>query len=221
MDQNSNFFNPLEDLVKQVADLNESDALAIVRQRIARGDKPFDIVEDCKAGMQIIGQRYEKQEYFLSGLIMGGEIFREVMQLLNPLISDKYHSNELGKILLGTVAGDIHDIGKNILSMLVTSYGFTVFDLGVDVPAEEFSQKARELKPDIIGLSGLLTSSFDSMKNTIKVLRSTPDIMASAMPIVIGGSTVDHQTCMYVGADHWANDAMVGVNLFKQLIVQK
>lgn len=208
-------------LIYAVADLDEDAALSLVKARIANADNPFNIVEDCREGLRIVGERYEKREYYLSGLIMAGEIFQDVMEILGPIITEQYQAHELGVILLGTVQGDIHNIGKNILSMLLTSYGFTVHDLGVDVPPEGFLSKAHELKPDIIALSGLLTSSFESMKQTIHLVRTQGKGAVAQTPIIVGGSTVDPQVCVYVGADNWANDAMVGVRLFKKLLEDK
>lgn len=104
-----------QELIQNVADLNEDRAIDIVKQLLENGIDPFSIVEACKEGMQIIGKRYEQQEYYLAGLIMGSEIFQQVMTLLDPMLSEKQSQSNLGTILLGTVAGDIHDIGKNIL----------------------------------------------------------------------------------------------------------
>lgn len=218
MDQNADSIDSRAALIKHMADLNEAEVLAIVKSRIANGDNPLTIVYDCREGLQVVGERYESRAYYLSGLIMAGEIFQEAMELLGPIITDQYKGTELGVILLGTVAGDIHNIGKNILSMLLTSYGFTVVDLGVDVPAEEFLRRANEVQPDVIALSGLLTSSFESMKETIRLIRAKGEGAVARIPIVVGGSTVDPQVGQYVGADNWANDAMVGVRLFKKLL---
>lgn len=207
--------------ITHVANLEEEAALELLKQRLEQGEDPFNIVEDCREGMRIVGERYEKREYFLSGLIMAGEIFKEVMQVLSPIITQQTQHSVIGTVLLCTVAGDIHDIGKNILSMLLSSYGFTVHDLGVDVPAEEVLAKANEIKPDIIALSGLLTSSFESMKETIDLIHSKGDGPVAQTPIVVGGGTVDYQVCRYVGADNWGNDAMMGVRLFKKIIEEK
>jgi methanogenic corrinoid protein MtbC1 len=204
--------------IAHVADLNEEAALELLNERISRGEDPFDIVADCREGMRLVGERYEKRDYFLSGLIMAGEIFKEVMQELSPIITQQTQGANLGVVLLGTVAGDIHNIGKNILSMLLTSYGFTVHDLDVDVPPEVFLEKANQLRPDIIALSGLLTSSFESMRQTIDLIHARGEGPVASTPIIIGGSTVDYQVCRFVGADNWANDAMMGVRLFKQII---
>ncbi len=204
--------------IAHVADLDEDAVLLLLKERIAQGEDPFNIVEDCREGMRVVGERYEKRDYFLSGLIMAGEIFKEVMQILSPIISHQTQGTVIGSVLLGTVAGDIHNIGKNILSMLLSSYGFTVIDLGVDVPPEVFLEKANETKPDIIALSGLLTSSFESMRETIDLIHAKGEGPVASTPIVVGGGTVDYQVCRFVGADNWANDAMMGVRLFKQIV---
>lgn len=204
--------------IAHVADLDEDAVLLLLKERIAQGEDPFNIVEDCREGMRVVGERYEKRDYFLSGLIMAGEIFKEVMQILSPIISHQTQGTVIGSVLLGTVAGDIHNIGKNILSMLLSSYGFTVVDLGVDVPPEVFLEKANETKPDIIALSGLLTSSFESMRETIDLIHAKGEGPVASTPIVVGGGTVDYQVCRFVGADNWANDAMMGVRLFKQIV---
>ena len=208
-------------LIKSVSDLEEEKALELVKLRIAKGDDPLNIVHDCQEGLQQVGERYEEREYFLSGLIMAGEIFREVMELLQPLIEEQFSGNDNGQILLGTVRGDIHDIGKNNLSMLLTSYGFTVHDLGVDVPPVEFLQQAIQIKPDIIGLSGLLTSSFDAMHETIRLLRNAQEEGVSSIPIIIGGNQINEQVCEFVQADYWVNDAMTGVRLIQKLMRNK
>ncbi len=206
------------ELVMHVADLNEIEALALVKARIHTGEDPLAVVEDCQEGLRQVGERYEQRIYYLSGLIMAGEIFREAMELLRPFIELRFSGNETGTILLGTVKGDIHDIGKNSLSMLLTSYGFTVHDLGVDVPPVEFLLEAIQVKPDIIGLSGLLTSSFDAMRETINIIRLSGENEISTLPTIIGGNQLTQQVCQYVGADHWVTDAMTGVRLCQQLL---
>jgi 5-methyltetrahydrofolate--homocysteine methyltransferase len=218
MDQNNSLEEKRAALIAHVADLNEEEALAIVRERLEHEENPFSVVEDCREGLRIVGERYEKREYYLAGLIMAGEIFQEIMDLIGPIIAEKIKGSSLGTILVGTVAGDIHNIGKNILVMLLTSYGFTVHDLGVDVPPEEFLGQAIKVKPDIIALSGLLTSSYESMKETIQLLKGHENPSIASIPVVVGGGTMDQQVSQYVGAEYWANDAMVGVRLFTELL---
>jgi len=208
-------------LVANVADLNEDVALSLVQARITRGDDPLTITEDCQEGLRIVGERYERQEYYLAGLIMAGEIFRQVMELLQPIIEDRITGDESGLILIGTVQGDIHDIGKNNLSMLLTGYGFTVHDLGVDVPRVEFLHKATTLRPQVIGLSGLLTSAYDSMKETIDLIRTAGEDAIAVTPIIIGGNQLNEQVCQYVGADYWVTDAMEGVRICQEILTEK
>jgi methylmalonyl-CoA mutase cobalamin-binding domain/chain len=205
-------------LIHLLADLEEEAVLDLVQQRIAAGDDPLQIIEDCNEGMRQVGQRYERGEFFVSGLIMSGEIFREVVELVQPLLEQRPHGQTSGRILVGTVSGDIHDIGKNIVGMLLACHGFTVIDLGVDVPPADFAAKAIEVRPDIVGLSGLITASFDAMRETVKVLRAEADKQQLSFPIVIGGGMIDDQVCRYVNADYWVPDAMSGVRLCQRLM---
>jgi methanogenic corrinoid protein MtbC1 len=216
MDLNRNQPDLRAEFIQKVADLDEQQVLELVRQCIARNEDPLTIVEDCQEGLREVGERYERREYYLSGLIMAGEIFREVMEILTPFIEALFVGQESGSILLGTVQGDIHDIGKNDLSLLLTGYGFTIHDLGVDVSPQEFLDKALEIRPHIIGLSGLLTSSFDSMRETITLIRASNDTQIASTPIIIGGNQIDEQVCQYVGGDAWVTDAMSGVRLCQQ-----
>jgi methylmalonyl-CoA mutase cobalamin-binding domain/chain len=207
-----------QDLVHLLADLEEETVLEIVRERIQTGDNLMQILEDCNEGMQIVGTRYEQGEYYIAGLIMSGEIFREVVEMVQPLLVRNSDKESSGCILVGTVSGDIHDIGKNMLGMLLTCYGFTVIDLGVDVPPAEFAAKAVESKPDVVGLSGLITASFEMMRETVLVLRQEAEKHKLTFPILIGGGMIDDQVCQYVGADYWLKDAMAGVRLCQSLL---
>ena len=213
--------NNSQDLVHLLADLEEETVLEIVHKRIQSGDDPMRILEECNEGMQIVGRRYEQGEYYIAGLIMSGEIFREVVELVQPLLVKSTDKKSPGCILVGTVSGDIHDIGKNMLGMLLTCYGFTVIDLGVDVPPAEFAAKAVESKPDIVGLSGLITASFEKMKETVAMLRTESKKNDLSFPILIGGGMIDEQVCQYVGADYWLKDAMAGVRLCQSLLADQ
>jgi methanogenic corrinoid protein MtbC1 len=221
MNQQPTSSDPRVELIRCVAGLQEDESLALVRVRLQNNDDPLEIVEDCQEGLRQVGERYERREYYLAGLIMAGEIFRQVMELLAPLIQVRFKGHESGVILLGTVAGDIHDIGKNSLSLLLTSYGFTVHDLGVDVPAADFLAAATVHRPDLIGLSGLLTSSYDRMRETIRLIRTVGDPAIASLPIVVGGTQINQQVCDYVGADAWVTDAMAGVRLCQRLITKE
>ncbi len=205
-------------LARLVADLEEDTVLDLVRQRLEAGDDPLQIIEECNEGMRLVGQRYEQGEYFVAGLIMSGEIFREVVELVQPLIEQQSQGNASGRVLVGTVSGDIHDIGKNMFGMLLSCHGFEIIDLGVDVPPDIFAAKVIETKPDIVGLSGLITASFESMKETVAALRKESKKHDLSFPIIIGGGMIDDQVCQYVGADYWMPDAMAGVRLCEELL---
>jgi methanogenic corrinoid protein MtbC1 len=214
-----NIENPDFRLIHLLADLEEEAVLKLVGERLAAGSDPLKILEDCNEGMKIVGQRYERGEYYIAGLIMSGEIFREVVEIIQPLMmAQKASEKSSGLIMVGTVSGDIHDIGKNMVGMLLSCYGFTVIDLGVDVPPAEFAAKAVELRPDIVGLSGLITASFEMMKQTVSALRAEAKKNNLAFPILIGGGMIDDQVCRYVGADYWLKDAMAGVRLCQTLL---
>ncbi len=201
-------------LIAAVADLQEESTLALVRQRLDAGDDPLRILKDCREGMRQVGLRYEQNEYFLAGLIMAGEILREVMELLQPVVERQVSGQSSGRILLGTVEGDIHDLGKNIVNMLLRCHRFVVHDLGVDVAPATFAEQAAQVQPHLIGLSGLLTIAYDAMRDTIALLRAR----GYQGPIIIGGGQLNEKVCQYVGADHWTTDAVTGVELCQRLI---
>ena len=204
------------ELERRIAELDEQGALDAVRDSLARGDNPLSVIEECQVGMRHVGDSYQSGKYFISGLIMAGEIFREAMEILAPLIPEASPETGTGSVVLCTVQGDIHDLGKNILDMLLRSYGFTVHDLGVDVSPSEIVAEVRRLKPDIVGLSALLTSAEGSMKETVGELRSAAEEMGRPLPIIIGGGLVSEQIREWTGADLWANDAVQGVRLIRE-----
>ncbi len=204
----------MRDLIETIADLDEKATQNIVRRRIESGDDPLLILRDCQKGIHRVGEYYEQKRYYLAGLIMGGEIFRMVMDLLQPVMEMQISARSSGRILIGTVRGDIHDVGKNIVNMLLSCHQYTVYDLGIDVQPSEFVKQSAEVKPDIIALSGLLTSSFDAMQETVSLLRSE----GVTIPVVIGGGRINEEVCRYIGADHWIGDAVNGVNMINCLL---
>ncbi|MCW4043580.1 MAG: corrinoid protein [Candidatus Bathyarchaeota archaeon] len=173
------------------------------------------IREGLGKGMQIVGERYERGEYFLSELIMAGVTMREGMVLMEPYFKGQT-SETRGKILIGTVEGDLHDIGKNIVATMLRSAEFEVHDLGVDVPPETFVKKTQELKPDIVALSALLSVTIGKVKETIKALSDSS--LRKDLKIIIGGSCLNIKIAKELGADAFGRDAWDGVNQAKQLI---
>ena len=212
--------NSLPTLTQGILELDETGVLTLVEERLRRGDDPLILLEECQEGMRQVGARYEQQEYYLSGLMMAGEIFREVMELVEPILQERLYGRESGQILLGTVQGDIHDIGKNMFGTMLRCHGFTVADLGVDVKPAAFLEATEKNQPDIVGLSGLLTPSYETMRQTIQLIRKSSDSPIAGIPVIIGGGILNPKICAYVGADYWSIDSMVGVNLCKQIMSQ-
>ncbi len=205
--------------VDSLADLDESYVLRTVRRRLNAGQDPMVIVRDCEQAMNLVGKRYEKQEYYLSGLIMAGEIFREVMSMVRPLMEERLTGTVSARILLGTVQGDIHTIGKGIVAHALRCNGFTVEDLGVDVPPQRFVESARANRSDILGLSGLVTVAYDSMKETIRLFKEQRE--NSSIPVIIGGSLLNQKLCDFIGADFWTKDAMEGVRICQSIVEER
>jgi methanogenic corrinoid protein MtbC1 len=201
-------------LITAVTDLQEETALALVRQRLDVGDDPLLVIKDCQEGLRRVGVLFERRKYYLAGLIMAGEIFREVMELVQPVVERQVSGKASGRILLGTVEGDIHDLGKNIVSVLLGCHNFAVHDLGVDVPPTTFAEQAAQFMPHVVGLSGLVASAYEAMRETVVLLRA----QGYGGPIVIGGGQLSETVCQYVGADYWTTDAIDGVELCSRLI---
>lgn len=198
-----------------MGDLMENQVFDEVKRQLNEGIPPEEIFAELQKGMEIIGDRYQAQEYYLSELIMAADIFNNAAALLQ----EKFQSDEKDKIatmVLGTVAGDIHDIGKNIVSLIFNSNGFKVIDLGVDVPVQRFVEAVKEYKPQLVGLSCLLTTSFDNMKATVDALEDVG--LRNGVKVLVGGGPLDQATCDYVGADALCKDAPVGVAVAKKLL---
>jgi methanogenic corrinoid protein MtbC1 len=208
-------------LIKSLVDLDEASVLEMVRYLLEEGENPLTIIKDCEAGMVFVGEHYEKLEYWLSGLIMAGEILRETMSLIEPFMEKDLKGETVGKVLIGTVQGDIHDIGKDIISLALRSNGFAVEDLGVDVPPDVFVEHVRRDPPDIVGLSGIITFAYESMRTTTGLLREYREAAGISLPVIIGGSTLTEQVCRFAGADFWTTDVMEGVKICRQIIKGK
>jgi len=206
-----------EQLIENVGNLEEKAVSKLVLKRIELGEDPLFIIDDCQEGLSLVGERYEQGEYFISGLIMAGEILRQVMTLLKPELKNHASTHSKGSVLLGTVEGDIHDLGKSILGILLTCRGFNVHDLGVDVPPAEFVKHVEQVKPDIIGLSGLLTVSHKKMKETIDLLNMNSELTRNT-PVIIGGGQANEQVARMVGAKLWCNNAIEGVNICQKVL---
>jgi methanogenic corrinoid protein MtbC1 len=164
--------------------------------------------------MEIVGKRFASGEYFIPDLVYSGEILKSVTELVKPRLSKGAESKRLGKVVFGTVAGDIHDIGKDIVVFMLDVNGFEVYDLGVDVPAQKFVEKTRETGAPIVGLSGFLTLAFDSMKHTIDAIKAAG--LREEVKVMIGGGQITEEVKKYTGADAYGKDAMAGVTLARK-----
>ena len=211
----------LEDLRAALVELDEERTLKITREILAQGGvPPNSILGTCQDALRVVGERYEREEYFISGLIMAGELFKEVLELVQPLYEQEARRESTGTIVLGTVAKDIHDIGKNLFGTSLRSYGFEVIDLGVDVPPDRFVEEVRRSQADVVCLSGLIAAAFGSMKQTVDLLRAHEAELGYRPPVVVGGAIIDGRVCEYAGADSWSTDAMEGVRICQNLVAR-
>jgi len=202
------------DFVNSLADLDEEKTLALVHEAVAAGATALEIVDLCRQGVEIVGRRYAEESYFLSDLIMSEEILRGVMQIIEPLFP-RTGSGQGRKVVIGTIDGDIHDLGKNIVVYLLRSHGFQVYDLGVDVPPEAFLAKVRETGATLVGVSVLLTYCVNSIRKVVKLLEE--EGLRNRVAVVIGGYPVDDKVLAYTGADCFGRDAVDAVGIFQRI----
>jgi methanogenic corrinoid protein MtbC1 len=209
----------LDDLRTALIELDESRTLELTRELLAHGEAtPLSILNTCQQALRMVGERYERQEYYIAGLIMAGELFKEVLDLAQPPHEQTAPQESSGTVVLGTVAGDIHDIGKNLFGTSLRGFGFKVVDLGVDVSPERFLAEVRHSRPDVVCLSGLIMAAFDSMKKTVVLLRAAEAELGYRPPVVLGGGIIDGRVCEYCEADSWSTDAMEGVRICQNLV---
>ena len=201
-------------LLDAIADMREDEALGLAKAMLDGGEDPMRVLELCRTAMETVGKRFQAGEYFLPELILAGEMLERIGGMAKPLIQAKGGGAAIkkhGRVLIGTVHGDLHDIGKNIVTFMLDINGYEVKDIGIDVPVARFIDEIREFKPSVVGLSGFLTLAFDSMKETIEAIQQAG--MRDGMKIMIGGGQVDETVCKYTGADAYGNNAMAAVSL--------
>jgi trimethylamine corrinoid protein len=203
-----------KDLAMLLADLREDEAIQLTKERLASGEDPMKILQDSRTGMEIVGKRFASGEYFIPDLIYSGEILRQISEIVKPQMTQGMQTQKLGKFLLATVAGDIHDIGKDIVGFMMDISGFEVIDLGIDVPKDKIVSRIQETQPQIVGLSGFLTLAFDSMKDTIEAIKQAG--LRDKVKIMIGGGQIDEEVRRYTGADAYRPDAVAAVALAKE-----
>jgi trimethylamine corrinoid protein len=202
------------ELATLLADLKEKESADMVKQKLEQGVDPLSILTDAREGMKIVGERFGNGEYFIPDLIYSGEILKDIAKQVEPHIKQKGGADKkLGKIIIGTVVGDIHDIGKDLVVFMLDISGFEVYDLGVDVPIQTFVDKIRETGATVVGLSGFLTLAFDAMKDTVSAIKDAG--LRDNVRIMIGGGQIDDEVKRYTGADAYGKDAMAAVDLAK------
>jgi methanogenic corrinoid protein MtbC1 len=206
-------------LVNAIADMKEGEALRIVKEMVEGGSEPMVILDAAREAMDIVGKRYEEGAYFLPELMLAGEMLNQITDIVKPELAKAPDVERLGKVLVGTVAGDIHDIGKDIVVFMLDVNGFEVLDLGVDVPAQKFVEAIKEFQPQVVGLSGFLTLAFDAMKDTVESMKQAG--LRDKVKIMIGGGQISEEIRKYTGADAYGKDAMAGVSLAKQWVGAK
>lgn len=207
-----------KNLTEAVGELDEEQVLRILEEFIASDpteEEAQNAIAACQSGMNIVGDRFEAGEYFVGDLIFAGELLSQAIEKLKPIIGSA-GEQKIGTIVLGTVHGDLHDIGKNIFRSMAEAAGFEVYDLGIDQPVEAFVEKVKEVKPDIVGMSGVLTLALEAMKETVDGLKEAG--LRDTVKIIIGGNPVTKEVCEHVGADAWTTNAAEGVKICQRWV---
>jgi len=206
------------DLVDAMIHMREAEAMELAQKMLDAGEDPLKVLERCREALEIVGKQFEAGKYFLPELILSGEMLKKISKLARPFIqkeSDKKDQAK-GKVVIGSVKGDIHDIGKDIVVFLLDINGFEVHDLGVDVPAEKFVDAISQIQPAVVGMSALLTTALEAMKNTVDVIKNAG--LRDQVKIMVGGGAVDEKVRKYADADAYGPDAVAAVNLSKQWV---
>jgi methanogenic corrinoid protein MtbC1 len=205
-----------KDLAKALADLKEDEAVAIVKEKLDAGADPMGVLNEAGKGMEVVGTRFSKGEYFIPDLVYSGEILKRVNELIKPKLKAGSDKKTGGKVIIATVAGDIHDIGKDIVVFMLDVSGFEVYDMGVDVPVQKVVDKIKETGAPVVGLSGFLTLAYDSMKQTIDAIKAAG--LREKTKIMIGGGQITQDIVKYTGADTYGKDAIEAVAIARKFM---
>ena len=202
-----------EKLVNALVNMKEAEAVQLTKDLVESGEDPLKILGACQEAMDTVGKRFEKGEFFLPELIMAGEMLNQISDIVKPKLKGEVAAESLGKVIIGTVKGDIHDIGKDIVVFMLDVNGFEVIDLGIDVPVQKFVDTIKETGSKVLGLSGFLTLAYDSMKETVDAIKEAG--LRDGIKIMIGGGQIDDKVRSFSGADAFGKDAMDAVKLAK------
>jgi len=208
------FIMDFEKLTELIIELEVDDIEAAVKEALeVDGKEPFDILNALTKGMDEVGRRYEEKEYYLTELVLAGETMKEAFKVLQPALAASDQSQDKIKIILATVKGDNHDIGKNILGSLLLSSGFELFDLGMDVDENVIVEKVKEIKADVIALSSLLTMTVEQIRAVHEALIAAG--LRDSVKLIVGGAPLNMELAKKLGADLYADDAVSGVRVIK------
>jgi len=202
-----------QELVQAITEMREEDALKITNQMLEAGTDPLEVLEACRNAMEIIGKQFETGDCFIPELILAGEMLKQISEIIKPRLKKEAVQKKFGKVVIGTVEGDIHDIAKNIVAFMLDINGFEVTDLGVDVPPMKFVEATRQTGAKVVALSGFLTLAYDPMKATVEALKAAG---LKDVKVMIGGGQIDEQIRQFTGADGWGRDAMAAVKMANQ-----
>jgi 5-methyltetrahydrofolate--homocysteine methyltransferase len=201
-----------QELINAIVEMREDDALKLTHQLLDAGVSPLQVLDACRQAMDEIGKRFEAGDCFIPELILAGEMLTQISGVIKPRLAETANAQKLGKVVIGTVEGDIHDIAKDIVAFMLDINGFEVTDLGVDVPPAKFVETVQQTGAKIVALSGFLTLAYDPMKATVEALKTAG---LNDVKVMIGGGQIDEQIRQYAGADAYGKDAMAAVTLAK------
>lgn len=213
------FDREMEELAGLIAELKEQEALQRITQYLEAQIPPVEILSACQAGMRLVGSLYEERHYFMAALILAGEIMHQAVDLLRPVMIKERRGESRGRVLLGTIKGDIHDIGKNLFKDLLECHGFKVIDLGVDVHPTDFVRAETEYRPCLIAVSALVSASFPHLRDLVEMFQDDAEKRSEQRPLIlIGGGQIDERIFRMSGADHWAQDAFSGIHICQRIV---
>ncbi len=198
-----------DQLSMKVVELKRDEVIELIESKLNKGEDPLQILSECRKGMIIVGERFQAGEFYLAELMLSAEVFKSAVAILDPHLASARSSEPLGKVVLATPKGDIHDLGKNIMATLLKAHGFEVYDLGVDVPPETVVEKVKEIQPDFVGFSALITVAFDSMKEITNLFEEAG--IRNQFKLMVGGGVTTSAVKDYIGADFQTVDATEGI----------
>jgi len=211
-----NVRDTLNKIRDSLANLELDSTLNLVDEALKSNVSVKDIIDSLAEGMKIVGERYENGDYFVADLIVAGEIFKEVMNILRPRIIAERKSQPIGRVVIGTVYGDVHDVGKNLVAIFLEAAGFEVIDLGVDVPPQKFIEAVKQYKPDIVGMSALLTTTMVHMKDVIESLKK--EGLKDKVKVIVGGAPLTEEFAKSIGADAYGENAFKAVEICRKMV---